>query len=109
MEIVRSISRSGQFMISHGLVVAVLVGVLTRPSALADEFRPRRVLSAQPAITNAPMIAGAAVRDEVSANELVLGVVISGQARAYPINMLTGPRREIINDVVGGKAIAATW
>ena len=32
-----------------------------------------------------------------------------GQARAYPINMLTGPSREIINDVLGGVPIAATW
>jgi hypothetical protein len=35
--------------------------------------------------------------------------VVEGKARAYPINMLTGPRREIINDELGGKAIAATW
>ena len=45
------------------------------------------------------------VRDE----ELVLGVVVDGAARAYPINTLTGPRREIINDVLGGRSIAATW
>jgi hypothetical protein len=45
----------------------------------------------------------------VRPNELVLGVVVEGKARAYPINMLTGPRREIINDELGGKAIAATW
>ena len=42
-------------------------------------------------------------------NELVIGVEIDGQARAYPINQLTGPSREIINDVLAGTAIAATW
>ena len=47
--------------------------------------------------------------DEVVGNELVLGVVVNGKARAYPINMLTGPAREIINDQLGGAAIAATW
>jgi hypothetical protein len=49
------------------------------------------------------------VKDEVTDNELVLGVVVNGEARAYPINMLTGPSREIINDTLGGTAIAATW
>ncbi len=41
--------------------------------------------------------------------ELVIGVEINGQSRAYPINMLTGPSREIINDKLGETAIAATW
>jgi hypothetical protein len=47
--------------------------------------------------------------DAVGEGELVLGVVVSGTPRAYPLNMLTGPRREIINDVIEGTAIAATW
>ena len=42
-------------------------------------------------------------------DELVLGVVIDGEARAYPINMLTGPTREIINDELSDVVIAATW
>ena len=45
----------------------------------------------------------------VEDTELVLGVHLDGEARAYPINTLTGPRREIINDVLGGRSIAATW
>jgi hypothetical protein len=45
----------------------------------------------------------------VQDDELVLGVVVDGKARAYPVNTLTGPRREIINDELGGRAIAATW
>lgn len=46
---------------------------------------------------------------QILPKELVLGVEVNGVARAYPINMLTGPEREIINDELGGKAIAATW
>jgi len=45
----------------------------------------------------------------VDDDELVIGVVIDGEARAYPINQLTGPDREIINDELAGTAIAATW
>ena len=40
---------------------------------------------------------------------LVLGVTVGEESRAYPINMLTGPSREILNDALGGRAIAATW
>ena len=51
----------------------------------------------------------AEVQNRVTANELVIGVEIDGEARAYPINMLTGPRREIINDRLGQREIAVMW
>ena len=73
------------------------------------EFEPRRVVKAFDPITDPKVVvadkAGEFVRDE----ELVLGVVIGEAARAYPINMLTRPIREIINDRLGGRSIAATW
>jgi hypothetical protein len=64
----------------------------------SDRFRP---------ITDIPILAGNDT--ELANNELVLGVVVADKARAYPINMLTGPSREILNDELGGIAIAATW
>ena len=39
--------------------------------------------------------------------ELVLGVEIDGDARAYSVPILSS--HEIVNDVVGGKPIAVTW
>ncbi len=73
-------------------------------------FNPRTLARAFRPIVDAPMRPGSEVGDDVVADsELVLGVVVEGKARAYPINQLTGPSREIINDKVGGKAIAATW
>lgn len=87
--------------------------VLVSTSALADdegrEFRPRRVVRPFPPIVGASFLEAAKVRDEVLDPELVLGVSIDGKARAYPINQLTRPSREIINDELGGRAIAATW
>jgi hypothetical protein len=41
--------------------------------------------------------------------ELVIGVVVGGQARAYPVNLMWGPENEALNDVVAGVAVAATW
>ena len=74
-----------------------------------QQFRPVRVVPAQRALKNASVIEANRVRGQVTDTELVLGVIIKGEARAYPINMLTGPSREIINDTLGGQAIAATW
>ena len=50
-----------------------------------------------------------AAEANLTPNELVLGVTVDGESRAYPINQLQGPTREIINDELGGTAIAATW
>jgi cold shock CspA family protein len=68
-----------------------------------DKYNPRR------AIVDAPFLKASEVTDQVTDNELVLGVEIDGQPRAYPINMLTGPSREIINDTLGEAHLAATW
>jgi hypothetical protein len=42
-------------------------------------------------------------------DELVLGVVIEGAARAYPVNLMWKPENEVLNDRLGGAALAATW
>lgn len=81
-------------------------------SAREPEFDPKTVINrAFPAIVEpeAVSVEKAEAADVVKAKELVLGVVVNGEARAYPINTLTGPRREIINDELGGRSIAATW
>lgn len=63
-----------------------------------------------PAFVDVPRKSADQVVDiEVHDDELVLGVVIEGQARAYPINQLHTPQREVFNEVLGGTPIAATW
>lgn len=72
------------------------------------DYSPRTVLPFPlPAITDPPLVS--AEKSNLSDNALVIGVVIDETPRAYPINQLTGPRREIINDELAGTAIAATW
>lgn len=74
------------------------------------EFQPRVVIPrAFPAIKNPPIVSRAEAEEQLKDDELVLGVVVGDKARAYPINMLTGPRREIINDTLGDTPLAATW
>ena len=60
-----------------------------------------------PAILD-PIFAGrAAGIAQMEPLERVMGVSINGESRAYPLNLLS--RHEIVNDTVGGKAIAVTW
>ena len=53
-----------------------------------------------------PLIVDAEEADLV-ADELVLGVQIGGESRAYPIGTLRF--REIVNDVLGDTPILVTW
>ena len=43
----------------------------------------------------------------MNADEPIIGVELDGDARAYPVAMLS--RHEIVNDTVGGAPIAVTW
>ncbi len=40
-------------------------------------------------------------------DELVIGVNLNGESKAYPVGPLT--RREMVNDVVGGVPVLVTW
>jgi hypothetical protein len=74
------------------------------------EFRPKTVIDRVfPTIINPPTLPAGQAASKIEDNDLVLGVTVGGASRAYPINMLTGPVREIINDELGGRYIAATW
>lgn len=42
-------------------------------------------------------------------DDMILGVVFNGQARAYPVNYMNGPLNEVVNDQLGGLPIAPTW
>lgn len=43
----------------------------------------------------------------VTSRDMVIGVVINGQARAYPVRVLNW--HEVVNDTLGGQAIAVTF
>lgn len=92
--------------------MAVLSALLipeSRAQDVAAEFRPVRVVPAFPPLSKFPVKPVKDAANLLNPAELVLGVTIGKESRAYPINMLTGPQREILNDRLGGRAIAATW
>ena len=99
-------------MFRRCLLVSVFLTLATAAHSCLgqDDFRPIVVVpKAFPAIKNADFVSATVADKVVRDEELVLGVEINGEARAYPINMLKGPSREIINDKLGGQHIAATW
>jgi len=77
--------------------------------ASPDTFYPRQVVARRPPVTGYKVISVAEADGQIDGDELVLGVSIEGESRAYPLNMMTDPDREIFNDELGGRAIAATW
>ena len=49
------------------------------------------------------------VADRVRDIDLVIGLVVGDKAVAYPINMLGGPQREIVNEEYGGVPFCVNW
>jgi hypothetical protein len=60
-----------------------------------------------PSIDNPEFYSAAEADSEYDPNEMVLGVSINGDTRAYSTSLLD--RHEIVNDEVGGQKIAVTW
>ena len=74
-----------------------------------ESFRPVPVVSGQKVLRGFEIASVTKAGDRVKDDEYVLAVELEGQPRAYPLNIMTGPEREIFNDELGGHAIAATW
>ncbi len=95
------------------LSLAVLAGMGGGLAAVwqqqQPDFRPVQVVPAFPPITEFPVKSVQEAAGMLNPSELVLGVTVGKESRAYPINMLTGPQREILNDTLGGRSIMATW
>jgi hypothetical protein len=60
-----------------------------------------------PSIDNPEFYSASEADEEYDPNEMVLGVSINGDTRAYSTSLLD--RHEIVNDEVGGQKIAVTW
>jgi len=79
------------------------------PEIRFGNFTAIPIGEAQPPVTDFSVKPVSEAASELNPDELVLGVEVAGEARAYPVNMLSGPSREILNDTLGGRPIAATW
>ena len=60
-----------------------------------------------PAINDPRLITAGEADEQLRLTDLVIGVSIEGEHRAYGAAFLSG--HEIVNDMLGGRAIAVTW
>ena len=60
-----------------------------------------------PAILDPEFVSVKEADEWMDSDELVLGLSINGDSRAYSVPMLSS--HEIVNDTVGGRKLAVTW
>lgn len=88
---------------------AVQTGLPTPPAATQRTLDIVTLLprDAIPAIDHPRFYSAAEADREYDPDELVLGVSLGGESRAYSTALLSS--HEIVNDTVGGRKIALTW
>lgn len=91
-------------------VLGTVIGAQQQPK-IDLPFRQRQVLPKQEPIHIDKFRIATAEEAEsrLKADELVIGVSFGDESRAYPLNMISGPTRELLNDKVGDRDIAVTW
>jgi hypothetical protein len=89
------------------------IGVLGRrflPIPSGDDFAPVRYTEPQPPVSGLPTMPVREAGGILNGAEMVLGVTVGNESRAYPINLLNDrPSHKILNDTLGGTPIAASW
>ena len=88
------------------------VSVPTTPDGADDEEMDLEIVTllgfdAIPAILDPEFVSVDDADEWMDPDELVLGLSINGDSRAYSVPMLSS--HEIVNDTVGGRKIAVTW
>ncbi len=97
------------------LFLAILVafagwGICFPAEKPPEEFSPDRYMPPQLPVTEFKVKTVRAALKDLTPAELVLGVVLGQEARAYPINMLNRrPGTKVLNDTLAGQPIIASW
>jgi hypothetical protein len=95
----------------HSTVRSPAGAVVGSNSGAFDAIRPDEIKSilpqdAIPALIK-PTYLAASQASDIGDREMVIGVVINGDARAYPLATMSV--HEIVDDDIGGQPIAVTW
>jgi hypothetical protein len=96
---------------ASGLLLALGVATLVvLGSRRGDDFAPVRYTDRLQPVSGVPTVPVREARESLNPAELVLGVTVGDDSRAYPVNLLNDrPGHKILNDTLGGAPIAATW
>lgn len=101
-------------VISIGMTPFLLAGCgapVVESNSTHPEFRAFPAKPAQDPIIEPPIkrLTELDKSDYLQDDDLVIGVALNGDYRAYPLNQLTGPKQEVINDYLGDQPILVTW
>lgn len=107
--------------VKGGLLVVLVCGTLAALVAATgwlmygpappESFDPKRYQPQVEPTTEFPVKSVREAKGDLNPAELVLGVTVGGQSRAYPINVLNEEhiRYKVLNDTLGGEPVAASW
>ena len=85
-----------------GRLVQMLAGIASSTNSAVRA-------SSNPPLDHFPIARALNAGPEVRDDYFVVGVELEGEARAYPLNMLSRPDHHVLDDVLGGVPIAVTW
>lgn len=89
--------------LSRRVINRIVSGATLRGRRDMVSVLPRDAIQA----LDAPLFVKPAQTRQMTAQERVIGVELGGEAKAYPINILSV--HEIVNDVIGGEPVVITW
>lgn len=95
----------------HQIVRKPLPAVTQPAAPSADPIRADEIVTVIPQDAKTALVSptylAAAQASDIQPSEEVIGVVIDGDARAFPLATLNV--HEIVDDVIGGQPLAVTW
>ena len=99
------------FRNGHQIVRQPVRAVAYPAAPSADPIRADEIVTVIPQDAKTalvdPAYLAAAQASDIQPSEEVIGVVIDGDARAFPLATLNV--HEIVDDVIGGQPVAVTW
>lgn len=95
------------FNAGRGLVKDIPQKLPPAPQLGTDAIKPLLPRDSIRSIDDPQLVSAETAAPMMKENERIIGVVINGDVRAYPIPILSV--HEIVNDVVGGEPVAVTW
>lgn len=97
--------------VGHEIVRRPLPAVVPSLAPSADPVRADEIVTVIPQDAKTALVGPAylpaAEASDIQPREEVIGVVINGEARAFPRATLNV--HEIVDDVIGGQPVAVTW
>jgi hypothetical protein len=95
--------------VPDGMIETGVSPAVTGNHALVRNRVRRQLRAAMPPVAGFPIVSAEAVRNLIVDEDHVLGIELSGESRAYAINMMGKPESELLNDTIAGLPIAITF